>query len=128
MISARIKAHFVACAAGAGAAFLYRFPPELYRLYPQCLFHAFTHLYCPGCGATRALFALLHGQVAEAMHYNALLVVLLPFLSGYFGVAYWKVIRDNELDWPRVPVPALICFLLIALGFTVLRNTGHFQI
>ena len=37
------------------------FPPGSPRTkwLPKCLFHEWTGLYCPGCGGTRALYALL---------------------------------------------------------------------
>ncbi len=72
----RRNANLVMLAGIAGAALLYRFPPEKYSFYPVCPIHQYLHLYCPGCGSTRALAALLHGRVIEAMHYNPLFVAL----------------------------------------------------
>ncbi len=43
-------------------ALLLRFPPAQYAFYPQCPIHHSLGLLCPGCGATRALAALLHGH------------------------------------------------------------------
>lgn len=53
--------------------------------YP-CLFHLATGLYCPGCGGTRAVRALLHGELALSFQYHPLvpyaaLVILLEFVS-----------------------------------------------
>ena len=45
----------VPAAALAGLWFLYRFGNPF-----PCVFHKLTGLYCPGCGAGRALSALLH--------------------------------------------------------------------
>ena len=39
--------------------------------YP-CLFHLLTGLYCPGCGGTRALRALLAGDLALSLRYHPL--------------------------------------------------------
>lgn len=41
---------------------------------PPCIFHRVTGLHCPGCGNTRALHALLHGDVAASLSYNLLLI------------------------------------------------------
>src|SRR5688500_20303324 len=51
-------------------------------LFPSCLFHDLTGWYCPGCGITRALHALVHFEVARAFAMNALLVVSLPLLAA----------------------------------------------
>lgn len=47
---------------------------------PKCLFHELTGLECPGCGSQRMLHALLHGNIIEAWHYNALFVAMIPIL------------------------------------------------
>ena len=43
---------------------------------PKCMFYQTTGLYCPGCGATRALSALLHGDLKSSLHNNVLLIPL----------------------------------------------------
>ena len=58
-----VRPAFVAAVA-AGAAWMAVFfvDPAMQSFLPPCLFHAFTGLYCPGCGATRALHRLVHGD------------------------------------------------------------------
>src|SRR5688572_33371631 len=68
-----------------GVAALFAFNPAGSRLFPPCPFHVVTGLFCPGCGSTRAAHHLLHGRVATAFDFNALMVVSLPFLA-YAGV------------------------------------------
>lgn len=43
---------------------------QVSRILLPCLFHTLTGFYCPGCGGTRALAALLHGNLAESLHYH----------------------------------------------------------
>ncbi|HEX7617315.1 MAG TPA: DUF2752 domain-containing protein, partial [Verrucomicrobiae bacterium] len=61
--------------AGAGAV-VYFFNPSTHGFYPICLFHALTGWNCPGCGGTRAVYALLHGHFLLALEDNALVVLL----------------------------------------------------
>lgn len=60
---------FLGLGAGAWAAchFIIRIP----RM--PCLFDAVFGIYCPGCGGTRALTALLHGRLADAVWYHPLI-------------------------------------------------------
>ncbi|MDR4007522.1 MAG: DUF2752 domain-containing protein, partial [Ruminococcus sp.] len=46
-----------------------------YLSLPPCYIHQFTGLYCPGCGATRAVYALVHGDILLSLRQNAFLAV-----------------------------------------------------
>ena len=63
----------------AGVYFV--FDPSEGGLFPRCPFLMLTGWQCPGCGSQRAVHALLTGNLATAWHYNALLVVALPFIA-----------------------------------------------
>ena len=111
-----------ALAAAAGLSLLYRFAPTEDSFYPRCLFHTVTGLHCPGCGSTRCLHALLHGQLRQAAAYNALVLLALPFLLFWAG--RWSVgfLRGRP---PRArPLPGWAYLLLAGavLAFWVLRN------
>lgn len=45
-----------------------------------CLFRNILGRECPGCGMTRAVSSLLHGDLAGALQYNRLIVVVFPLL------------------------------------------------
>jgi hypothetical protein len=96
---------------------LYWFPPAQYPFYPSCPFFACTGLLCPGCGATRALAALLHGHLHEALQWNALFVLVIVPLALVYSVA---ALRKGR--WVRMPLPAVYAFGAIAIAFGVERN------
>jgi Protein of unknown function (DUF2752) len=125
-IQRRRQAH-VALAAVVSAivaisATLYLFPPETNPFYPQCPFHALTGLLCPGCGATRALATLVHGNLAGAMHWNGLVVLLLPVLALYGAIAYGRAVAGNAVAWPRVSNATVFTLLAVTMSFGVGRN------
>ncbi len=122
MKTARRNANLVVLAGIAAAILLYRFPPEQYSFYPACPVYHYLHIYCPGCGSTRALAALLHGRVIDAMHYNPLFVMLLPLLLAFAAMTYWKAAVRNEIQWPQLPKPALTFMLAVVAVFAVARN------
>jgi hypothetical protein len=113
----------------AATVLLLRFPPDQYSFYPQCPIHTYLHLLCPGCGATRALAALLHGRLREAFHLNALLVaVVLPAAAVYTVAAVAALVRlphGGTFHWPRLPGPQthwIYAGITLAAAFAVLRN------
>jgi hypothetical protein len=98
------------------------YPPGRYGFYPVCPVREFLHIECPGCGATRALAALLRGRWAEAVRWNALFVMLLPFGLAGAAVSYWRAVRVGEFRWPRVPMGGMYATLGMAAVFMVVRN------
>jgi hypothetical protein len=104
------------------AILLLRFPPAQYNFYPQCPIHELFHLQCPGCGATRAIAALLRGHITEAMNLNALITLLLPFAAAYGIRCYCRLLQRKPLRWPQPPPAILYAALSVATIFTVIRN------
>ncbi|MGN0370144.1 MAG: DUF2752 domain-containing protein [Butyrivibrio sp.] len=39
-----------------------------------CPFYLITGIYCPGCGGTRALHALIHGHIIKSLYYHPLVI------------------------------------------------------
>jgi len=103
-------------------AVLLRFPPAQNSFYPQCPFYGAFHLLCPGCGATRAIASLLCGHFVEAMHFNALIVLLLPIATIYGMLFYYGFLKRKPLRWHKPPSAAIYAALAIAIVFTVVRN------
>ena len=89
--------------------------------YPRCLLHLATGLHCPFCGSTRAVHALLHGEVARALSQNALLVVALPVVVLWLAWAALPVFRSGS-PAVRLPRPAAVALGLVLLVFCLLRN------
>ena len=126
MISARATANVMAAGVVTAAATLYRFSPQEYSFYPRCPFFALTGHYCPGCGATRAAAALLHGHLTAALHFNAAVTLLLPFVIAYFAMIYWTALRYNRFEWPSVPSWSwkLAVAVLAVFGFARMFTAG----
>ena len=100
---------------------LFAFPPQQYSFYPECPLLRTLHVRCPGCGATRALAALLHGRLNEALHWNAFFVLLLPPGLAYAAVSYRRALTANVFRWPALPVPVGYALCGAAVAFALLR-------
>jgi len=125
-ISTRGQIVLGSCLCAGATAFLFAVDPTRHAVYPQCFLYQATGIYCAGCGATRALYALLHGRVLTVLHDNALFVALLPFLLAAGGAYAWKSWRANAWAETRVEGRTLaragLVFFLIMLVFMVARN------
>lgn len=107
-----------------GMGLLHYFPPgsPQARFYPPCALHRLTGLHCPGCGTTRALALLTHGEFQLAWRSNALFVSLLPLLA--WGLACSA--RNWVLGRPLPTVPghpwSIVALLSILTLFGLVRN------
>lgn len=87
---------------------------------PACVFYTVTHLYCAGCGITRALHALAHGDVLRALHMNPLAVFML--VAGPLMLLHVRGWRPNALQ-PVMRVLLSGTFWLVLLpSYMLLRN------
>jgi len=110
---------------GAGAVVFF-FNPGTHRFYPVCMFHQLTGLNCPGCGSTRALYALLHGNLPLALKDNSLFIftgAVLAARGAWFAAKHFLRQPAGQFLSPKM----LWAFLVVAGVFTVLRNFQAFS-
>ena len=114
-----------ATAIGMGAVVFF-FNPATHGFYPICLFHELTGWNCPGCGGTRSVYALLHGNVALALKDNALFVVL---FAAAIARGIWFAAKQIRRQPAGQFFPANILWTMLAFAvvFTVLRNLPAFD-
>jgi hypothetical protein len=70
---------------------------------PSCLLKLTTGLDCPGCGGTRAMWYLLHGNVPAAARHHAVAVFAAPFLVYAYVEWTARVVFDRRLPPLRFP-------------------------
>lgn len=105
------------------AIIYYRFNPAKYGFFPRCPFHTLTGFDCPGCGSQRAIYSLLHGKVGDAIKYNLLLVLSIPFLTVHFAYKVKSLLLNKDLRWAIIyhPLTPKIIFVIV-LVFWITRN------
>ena len=91
-------------------------PNEANSHTPECLIHKFTGLYCPGCGITRAWYAILHLDFKEAYSQNTLAFFFTPILI--LTILYPKI---SHTRW------YFIFIFTSAYLFAFLRNIEYFN-
>jgi hypothetical protein len=112
-------------AMGVGAIVFF-FNPSTHGFYPICLFHTLTGLYCPGCGMTRSLYALLHGNLRLALKDNALFVLALVALAVCSARLIQRKLQNRPVHF-IIPTKILWSLLAVAFAFTVIRNLPGFE-
>jgi hypothetical protein len=80
-----------------------------------CPIHAATGFYCPGCGSTRAVKAVLNGDLPLAFHDNALLMVSPVVIAS--GLLIEKYSQKRIWLYAFLSV-----VLVVVVVFTVIRN------
>ncbi len=88
----------------------------------RCLFKTLTGWDCPGCGSQRALHALLHGHLSEALAYNPFLCIAAPYLALIILASFVRHPRAQRLLAHVTSLPAACLYIAAALAYTLLRN------
>ena len=106
-----------------GTTYLFIFEPGKSGFFPACPFRLLTGFTCPGCGSTRGLHRLLHGDVIGAFEFNPLMVLSLPFLL-YALVRYTTAaVTGRPLHRYRLDAKYIWALFVVIMCFWVFRNT-----
>lgn len=89
-------------------------------IFGGCLMHRFF-IYCPLCGGTRAVAALIRLDLGAAWNYNALVVILAVIA---LGLDVWAWVRYFQKKEPLIILPkwSWIAFCTVLVAYFILRN------
>ena len=110
----------------ATAVVLFLFNPAVSSFYPTCPLNNYTGIFCPGCGTQRAAHEILNGNIAQAISFNALFTLSIPFAIYYTFIEFFNRIAKTNIKNIQLSNRNLIVLLLIALVFMILRNLNFY--
>ena len=125
----RARQRFIAAMIWAGLSaaslFLFFFNPAspANQWFPKCPFRLMTGWQCPGCGATRACYQLLHLHPVAAFKLNPLFVMTLPFIAFAFLSYTRSAVTGKPQRHVFVPANYLWIWIAVLACFWVFRNT-----
>lgn len=93
-----------------------------YVMLPECQLYKWTGLYCPGCGDTRAVIALMNGDVLLSLRQNALIIALLLLGIAMYAELLLKVVFEKKFKSPVFNLKFLVIFLILFSVYAVVRN------
>lgn len=106
--------------------FLYYLWGNITGLYLPCIIFKTTGLYCPGCGVTRMILALLQGNIKEAFQYNTALFIIFPILAPILIYQSVQYIRSGQIKFSNKLNVFLVIIVIILILFGILRNIPRF--
>ena len=87
-----------------------------------CAFKMLTGLDCPGCGGTRMVWYLLHGDIFQAARHHIVALIAIPILAYAYVAFAARRLFNVTLPTKRIPLVGILGFLLFWVVFAVLRN------
>ena len=91
------------------------------RVFSGCFLHDYLWIYCPLCGGTRAVSALLAGKIVEAIACNALVVLAMIVGLALYVTAWCRLFLGKErlLYFPK---GFWVTTVIVLAVFGILRN------
>lgn len=103
------------------------YPATKNSFHPSCVFRSVTGLNCPGCGSQRAISALLRVDFLQAVSYNILLVISLPFVLYSAIIFTLNAFRKEQIQQKLFHQNWFIKLVfIVVILFWILRNIPQY--
>ena len=81
---------------------------------PECAVYKTFGIYCPGCGATRAVYSLYHGKILKSIYYNPIIL----YLVITEGIA--KILKkENKFFIKNIKIYLYLALIILAINWEI---------
>lgn len=88
---------------------------------PECAVYKTFGIYCPGCGATRAVYSLYHGKILKSIYYNPIILYLVVTDFWYLiteGIA--KILKkENKFFIKNIKIYLYLALIILAINWAI---------
>ena len=91
-----------------------------------CIFRVITGKYCPGCGISRMFIALFSGDVAAAVRYNLLVMILMVTGAVPTVIHTVRYIKTGSNEMNTAEKVGVTAAFIVTVAFWIMRNTEQF--
>lgn len=88
---------------------------------PECTFYKNLGIYCPGCGATRAVYSLYSGQILKSIYYNPIILYIVFIDFCYLtteGIS--KILKkDNKFFVKNIKLYLYLALIILVVNWGI---------
>ena len=88
---------------------------------PECAVYNTLGIYCPGCGATRAVYSLYNGEILKSIYYNPIILYLVVVDFWYLiteGIA--KILKkDNKFFVKNIKIYLYLALIILLINWGI---------
>lgn len=97
------------------------------EIIPECVFHAATGYYCPGCGGTRAVIALLHGDLLTSWYYHPFVIYMTIYYFLYEISNSFSIVTRGRVRGLRFCPLVFYIGIVIIIAQWLIKNYLRFR-
>lgn len=97
------------------------------QIIPTCTFYAATGYYCPGCGGTRAVIALLQGNLIASWHYHPFVIYMAIYYILYEISHTLDIITRGKVRGLRFCPPYFYVGIALIIIQWIIKNYLRFR-